>query len=402
MGLFDWSKKSSTVEVVKSVAPASAPIVFELLNNSGNKINTETISGQIAAYNKCVPVSVIINKKAKAITNARFYVVDNKDNIVENRSTEIDAMKHPNQYQDLSKFISMVEAYISVFGKCYLFKDDLGSLGFELYVVPNNIIQANKNLSGSSLIYTNNITDYTVTIGGRSIKFSKDEIFEINDLTFGFDTLSDACSRLASLNEIINTHIASYEAVNELMHNRGPLGIISFDSGGDLAGSKILYKDEVEDIQSKLSRYGTLRDQFKYIIANRAASFVPVSSNITDLDLTNTSNNCIKEIARAYDISPLILDIETPKYENLKQAEIDMYDNVISADAKNIMDKLNKIYGYEQYRVMPFFDHLSIYQLAKQQQAQSMATLMIALDKAVAMGLMTIEEAKKEYNRFTT
>lgn len=402
MGLFNWSKKSSAVEMVESVTPVSAPIVFEVLNNSVNKINTETTLGQIAAYNKCVPVSVIVNKKAKNITNARFFVVDNKDNIVENRTTEIDVMKHPNKYQDLSKFISMIEAYISVFGKCYLFKDGLGVLGFELYVVPNNIIKANANISGSSLNYINNITDYTVTIGGRSIRFSKDEIFEVNDLTFGFDTLSDTRSRLGALNEIINTHIASYEAVNELMHNRGPLGIISFDSGESLAGSKILFEDEVKDIQAKLNRYGTLRDQFKYIIANRSATFVPVSSTITDLDLTNTGNNCIKEIARAYDISPLVLDIESPKYENLKQAEIDMYDNVISADAKNIMDKLNKIYGYEQYRVMPFFDHLSIYQLAKQQQAQSMATLMIALDKAVVMGLMTIEEAKKEYNRFTT
>lgn len=401
-----WSKKGNGAEkVVDDRNVVNTPVNFFSTVNLGNsnKIDTTTVIGQIAAYDRCVPVSVIVDKKAQAVSNAKFYVVDKDGKTIDGRKTEIVAMSNPNRFQDLHNFVSMIQAYTSLFGKCYLYKEDLGSLGFELYIVPNGVIQANVNSRGQSLNYIENIIDYTVTIGGKSMKFTKEEIFEINDISYGFNTLGDVKSRLYPLGEIVNTYVASYEAINEMMHNRGALGIISFENK-DLSDmvADVRKKDEVDSIQAKLKSYGLSRNQFKFIISSRAANFTPISVPIKDLAITETQNGCIKEIARRYNISPLILDVETPKYENLAKAEIDFYDNAIIPETKNIMSKLNEIYSFDNYKVMPFFDHLSMYQLSKQQQAQSMSTLVVALDKAVAMGIMTIEEAKAEYNKFTT
>lgn len=384
--------------------PASATTkdILRLFGSDTHFIDTSTVLGQSLAFAGCSILTSIVTKKISAITSARFWVVDEEGNDVK-RPEIMERMKRPNQYQTLAEFVGMVEFFSQIYGKAYICKvQALGMEDFELYVVPNELVTERlKKLAVPTLAPLADVEGYIITLGGVQYDVTPENMTVVNDVTYSLNRLGCARSRLEALQKPINTFIAAYDAVNDLLWNRGMLGIISMKMNNpDLDTQMPATKSEKEGLREELNKYGILKGQLKYAITGYDVACVPVSSSISDLGVSDIQKNCKRDIAYTYQVPSLLLDIEGSTYANLSEAKLEFYNNDIIPASKNIMAAVNRIYGNKQYTVQAFYDHLDLFQEAKRQQAAGLTSLITALNQAVLAGLMTVDEAKDQINRY--
>lgn len=378
--------------------------LLQLFGKRCGEINTSTPEGQALAFASCSILTSIVTKKVSAIADARYWVQDAEGGDV-NKPEVLKRMQKPNQYQTLSEFVCMIEFFSQIFGKAYIVR--IAPVGFEdqfeLYVVPNLMVTENESIAGEiSFAPRSNIEDYTVSLGnGYQKTISKEDMFVVNDVTYSLNTMGGSVSRLVSLQYPINTFISSYDAVNELLVNRGMLGIISLMSDDPATALAIPQtKKDKQELEEALNKYGVLKDRLKYAITAFKASYVPISSTISDLGLTDIQRNCKKDIAYTYQVPSILLDVEGSTYSNFGEAKLEFYTNDIIPSARNIMSVVNRIYGNENPFVTPNFDHLELFQNAKRQQAAGMVSLVSALNQAVQTGLMSIADAQNELQKY--
>ena len=395
-------RKSLPVNDNGKVVNMSQRDIIDLFGSRADYINTLTPMGQARAFERCSILASIITKKVSAISDARYWVKDQEGNDVEGTDI-LDKMRNPNPYQTLPEFVCMVEFFSQIFGKAYIVKlDAIGTGAFELYVVPNILVTENEKLEQEiSFAPQSNIESYYINVNGLSFKVDTEHMFVVNDVTYSMNQMGGSVSRLAALQYPINTFVASYDAVNELLVNRGMLAIISMKAENPAVTMKMgATKEEKQELEQQLNRYGILRGKMKYAITGYDVACVPVSSSISDLGISEIQLNCKKDIAYTYQVPAIMLDMADSKYANLAQAKLDFYTNDIIPAAKNIMATMNRIYGNDKYTVQAFFDHLDLFQEAKRQQAAGMVSLVSALNQSMQSGLMNVQEAREQLDKF--
>lgn len=383
-------------------ATATTKDILRLFGSQAKYINTSKVLGQSLAFAGCSILTSIVTKKVSAITSARFWVVDEEGNDVK-RPEIMERMKQPNPYQTLSQFVGMIEFFSQIYGKAYICKvQALGMEDFELYVVPNELVTENlKTATIPTFAPLADVDSYTLTLNDVDYTVSPDDMFIVNDVTYSLNRMGGAVSRLESLEKPVNTFIASYEAVNELLWNRGMLGIISMKmSNPDLDTQMPATKSEKADLREQLNEYGVLRGQMKYAITGYDVACVPVSSSIADLGISDIQSGCKKDIAYTYQVPGIMLDMADSKYANLTEAKLDFYTNDIIPSSANIMDVMNRIHGNEQFKVLAFYDHLDVFQEAKRKQADGFTKMVASLISAMQSGLITRDEAREKYDKY--
>lgn len=410
MNLFGYEIRRKSNNTASNL-PASTlsyigvPQVFQGSTETVGTIDTRGKAGQAKAYALCSPLMSVISKKCAAIKNLRLAATTEDGEDIE-RPDAVRTISHPNSVQGIADFVAYIEAMTQIFGKAYIVRmESVGLPGaFELFVVPNLCVTGNAAISPAlSFMPDADIVDYTVTICGSSMKIAKEDMFIVRDASYDLNACGGNISRMVSLQKPVNTFVASYEAVHELMINRGMLAIISLTSGsGDIIRDSRLPETESEkkNIQQAFRKYGIRSDQFKYAITSMNAAVSPVSSTITDLGLTDVQKACKKEIADIYQVPSVLLDVEGSTYANAKEAKTILYNDAIIPEANNIFSVLNRIYGFEDFKVMPYYDHLELFQESKREQAAGMTNLVNALNNAVSGGLMTTEQAKTELLKY--
>jgi hypothetical protein len=410
MNLFGYEIRRKSNNTASNL-PASTlsyigvPQVFQGSTETVGTIDTRGKAGQAKAYALCSPLMSVISKKCAAIKNLRLAATTEDGEDIE-RPDAVRTISHPNSVQGIADFVAYIEAMTQIFGKAYIVRmESVGLPGaFELFVVPNLCVTENAAISPAlSFMPDADIVDYTVTICGSSMKIAKEDMFIVRDASYDLNACGGNISRMVSLQKPVNTFVASYEAVHELMINRGMLAIISLTSGsGDIIRDSRLPETESEkkNIQQAFRKYGIRSDQFKYAITSMNAAVSPVSSTITDLGLTDVQKACKKEIADIYQVPSVLLDVEGSTYANAKEAKTILYNDAIIPEANNIFSVLNRIYGFEDFKVMPYYDHLELFQESKREQAAGMTNLVNALNNAVSGGLMTTEQAKTELLKY--
>lgn len=410
MNLFGYEIRRKSNNTASNL-PASTlsyigvPPVFQGSTETVGTIDTRGKAGQAKAYALCSPLMSVISKKCAAIKNLRLAATTEDGEDIE-RPDAVRTISHPNSVQGIADFVAHIEVMTQIFGKAYIVRMESVGLpeAFELFVVPNLCVTENAAISPAlSFMPDADIVDYTVTICGSSMKIAKEDMFIVRDASYDLNACGGNISRMVSLQKPVNTFVASYEAVHELMINRGMLAIISLTSGsGDIIRDARLPETESEknNIQQAFRKYGIRADQFKYAITSMNAAVSPVSSTITDLGLTDVHKACKKEIADIYQVPSVLLDVEGSTYANAKEAKAILYNDAIIPEANNIFYVLNRIYGFEDFKVMPYYDHLELFQESKREQAAGMTNLVNALNNAVSGGLMTTEQAKTELLKY--
>lgn len=380
--------------------------LLRFLGMRDGRIDTTTKAGQALAFARCSILVAIITKKVSAMADARYWMQDSEGADIE-KPQEFARIMRPNQWQTLPELVCMAEFFSQIFGKAYIARIPVAGFKgeFELFVVPNIMVDEveRTSLTPSFAPYAS-IERYTIRFPmGAQIDVAPEDMFIVNDTTYALNCFGDSVSRMCSLADPINSFIASYEACNELLVNRGMLGIISLTSDigpAALTDAMPATKGDKDALKDELKKYGILRGFMKWAITSYKATFTPVSSNIKDLGTLEIQNSCKREIAYTYQVPSILLEIQGSTYANLGEAKLDFYTNDIIPSALNIARMVNKIYDFEDFGIVPKFDHLDLFQNAKRQQAAGLTALVSALNQAMQSGLMPEEQAREELNKY--
>lgn len=360
---------------------------------------------------RCGVLNSVLTKRVEYTRNAVWGLVDDKGGDVTDKNRKIlDAVLSPNAKQNLTDLVSDIRHMLDVYGRAYVVKSTAeGMSGSSLYVAPTPFVQVNTTtLPYMSFDAKDYVKSYTITINGRTLELSTDEVFVINDvlaqdsMRLGVADITQGFSRLEALEDNINTSKTAYNVQNELLENRGMLGIISL-LANDMSTLQSLAmpqtKEEKASLTEKLKNYGLGRGKEKYLLTGMDAKFTSVSASLQDLSTLDFQNANTRIIADAYGCPSILLDMEAAKFTNLEEAKLSFYTSTIIPSTQMIADHLTKILGLKGLKIVCYYDHLELFQSAKLKQAQAFAGLVSALGAAEDRGYVQREEAINEFNR---
>lgn len=374
------------------------------VNSNNVEIDTTTISGQYEALRRCSVLQEVILLRANAFGNLRIWAKDKYGKKVMNDTVYKDLKKlnYFNPKQDYRSFSNQVEIYASTFGVCFIYEQKV--IGFpdnsEFYIIPNWLISP-YDKSGHTPYFEQDIDYYQVDVFNGVVRLDKEEVHLIKDNSFNFNGYGYG-SRLTGLKEPISLLLSIGEMSTQLIADGGARGIIGQGARDiDMMISPFL-NDEKKHIQDELKKYGGLRNQYKYIVTKGTASYVPLTSRIVDMDLSNLDKRSVFKIFGSFGV-PKIYAADEPRFKAAPEGRKEFYTGTIvpeSIPRSQQLMKLKRIPERRDWEYYVDYSHLDFYQEMLQQSASAQLNASTALKNAIEGGFITADAAAGEFEYY--
>lgn len=379
---------------------------FWLFNQGGGvdyKFSYKGHDSSLTAYQKCAPLTAIINKKAQAYINGKTWILNTKGKAKGKEATGEVASKlrrllaKPNPLQSWVEFEAQQYIYQQLFGFCILLP--IKPVGFQnidatsIWNIPPYMvdIQETEKLffqSDTNGIIKQIILTYKNT---KSILQAKD-IYIFKDFTPSFHSLVVPESRICALEMPINNIIGAYESRNVLINYRGALGIISPDAK-DVGGPVPMKEDDKETLQNDFLRYGLRNQQWKFIISNASVKWSQMSIPTRDLMLFEEIEDDIMRICDAYNHPYYLMSsAKGATFSNLNDAKKLLYQDATIPESKSMYEQWNMLFDLSQYdlKLDKDYSHIAALQEDGQKEAAKRKSLNDALQIEFYHNMITL------------
>ena len=364
--------------------------------------NTVTIIGQTAAYNICPPVNGIINRKARAFTNGKWWVLDpdGKEASGPIATSIKKLLKQPNPLQSWNQFMAQAKVYEQAFGEVFVFA--IMPTGFTdkskikaLWILPNWIVDV--RLTGKHFLQTdiNEIIEgYDISVNGSLTPLARESVLHIRDINQNSLDVIRGQSRLASLQDPISNIVAAYEARNVLITRKGALGILS-NQTRDAAGSVPLKKEDKEDVQEEFKKYGLGKDQYQVIITNANLKWQPMTFPTRELMLFEEIEDDVRQIADNFDYPMYLLGFKAgTTFSNVGEAKKSLYQDAIIPEAEGWAEAFTTFFDGEKNKIQisVSYDHLEVLQQGEKEKADAFAAKVTANTPLLEKNIITLNQ----------
>jgi hypothetical protein len=384
---------------------------FWSLNQPGGidyKFSYTGHSSSLKAYEKCPPLTAIINKKAQSFINGKTFILDKKGKRKDKESTNEVARKlrsllsKPNPIQSQKEFEAQQYIYTMLFGWCLVvpFKP----VGFSnidaerLWNIPPSIINVEETKKNWLLAKSNAdiIKSIIISFGDQRTHIPVNDVYIIKDFTPSFKSSVFPESRVCSLEMPINNIIGAYESRNVLINYRGALGIISPDSK-DVGGPVPLKDDDKTELQNDFLRYGLSRTQWKFIISSASIKWSQMGVPTRDLMLFEEVEDSIMRICDSYGFPyPLIASNRTNNLggNNIGEAKKWLYQDATIPEADSFCEQWGNFFELDKHDlvIMKDFSHIAALQDDEQKKAQARKTRNEAYQTEFFMNVSTLNQ----------
>jgi len=180
-----------------------------------------------------------------------------------------------------------------------------------------------------------------------------------------------------------------------------PAGVFGSDSK-DAAGNVPLQPNEKDDLQERLENYSMARSKFQWVISNKSLQLRSTVVDLEKLKLYDDNRKSVENICAAIGVPIEIVGGKDVTFENKKQAERGMYQNIIIPSSAERIQAINRKLGTdsESWEVIGTYHHLPIFQENEKERGQAVSTLVTALNKALQDKAIDLEDYQKELARF--
>jgi hypothetical protein len=373
---------------------------------TGFSQDTRTVPGQITAYTKCPPVSTIINKKATAFRNGKWWILDRDGK--EAKGAEIEKIRallsRPNPLQTWNQFMIQAKVYEQACGEVFIIA--LFPVGFSksstatLWVVPNGIFKVKYSGKFYNQIQLSDIiTEYYIEANGQKTPIDAERVIHIKDIGVAMNNDPgehlNGQSRLVAQQEPVSNLLAAYEARNVLITRRGPNGILT-NNGKDVAGAIPLKEEDKAEIQSGFQKqYGLSKKQAQIIITGANLRWQAMSFATKDLMLFEEIEDDVRSIADAYDYPMFLLGFKDgTTFSNVGEAKKTLYQDAIIPEAAAWAEAFTRFFELDK-KGLKFeitFDHLEIFQQSDKERADALKSKVEANMPLLEKNLITLNE----------
>jgi len=366
-------------------------------------------------------VNGIISLKVSAFANGKLKIISKGTGEEVSRNEPlVRALMNPNQYQSQQEFLQQTKFYHEIFGNEILYF--LTPVGMPLNVKGLfSISPASVRITEDNSVPFFQTQDvrakYSYVWGGQTMDFPKDSIIHINRanvngqmLTIGTVTTEVTQADqshlwgipvMASHQANVRNLRAAYEARNVLIENRGALGILS-NGSTDGVGSMLPIDPKLKkELQDEYRRYGMTKGQMQIIMTSLNLKWQQMAIDTDKLKLFDECEADTRALCLGYGV-PYELIAAGQTYDNKLRAERQFYQNTIIPEAGEWCDAINRrveIAG-KSWEVSITYDHLPVFQDNVKERAQAMSLMAAAIEKLITNGVMTVEQAQVELQKF--
>jgi len=328
------------------------------VSKRGNWINVYNNTYLQECYLTNPIVNAVINIKADAWANMRYKIKDlSSGEIIP--IDEYDADKgvlrkllfKPNPRESGIEWRKAYKVNYAVFGNSYVYASvPIGAESFfdyKMISVMNNLPPANlkTEITGKWLEATELseiIKFYELTnIDGSKTELATNKVWQNNTTNIRLnENFTQGMSKLVALREPISNIFGAYETRNVMIYNRGALGFLSSDKAAEGLGSIALDDSEIDQVQSAMDKYGTMRGQYNHIVTPLPMKYVRMAMSVKDLMVFEEIESDAIAVSNAYGVPDILVKyyVKGATFENQAIAERKLYDSTIIPESTNILN----------------------------------------------------------------
>jgi hypothetical protein len=320
-------------------------------------------------------------------------------------------LDNPNFYQSNSDFIKEF-IWLKITNGTGVMRPIMPS-GFN--VTPEST-EAIYNLDNSKIKYPTNFTTpmFVDKADQETFKETKLEYvegtkktgLEIGDLMYFYDitngitgSLLQSPSRVRAIKPSISNIRLALEAQNVMLQTNGrELFAGQGAKGANTGMSTPMDSGDRNEIEGKLiHKYGMSAAKVRSIVTNQGVNWQSLHIALKELGLIEATGHNTSIIRAAFQIPETIwknYGESGDTFENKKEGEIEMIQNVAQPHMNDFVNTLNSFYGYEDNPLVATFDHVEAMQHIEDKKADKFLKISTAFKNLVAAGV-SVEEAQE-------
>lgn len=342
-------------------------------------------TSSLKAYQKCAPLTAIINKKAQAFINGRITLTNatgkgkGKEAMNDQANKLRKLLKQPNPLQGWKQFEAQAYIYQQLFGYTILLP--VKPVGYgnidatSLWNIPPFMVKIEET---KKLFYQSDVNGIIKHIILRykdteTVLQAKD-IYILKDFTPNFESLIIPESRICSLEMQINNIIGAYESRNTLINYRGAQGFLSQEK--DPLGNLPFEQKDKEQLQADFARYGLKRNQWQVIISSAMLKWQQMGYPTKDLMLFEEIDDDVQRICDAYNYPYRLLSSDKSNSlggSDVAQFKKLLYQDATIPEAESFYEQLDQFFDLDSYNLLIGKDFKHVPALQEDQLNQSQA-----------------------------
>lgn len=358
------------------------------------------------AYVHCPEVNAVIGRKARMFSKGQIRVVSKSTGgDAKNYEFLIKVIRNPNWFQAQREFVNQTKTFHEIFGNEYLFFDKPYGMPYKsvrnLYTLPPHLTTSETPQDKPFFMYGEPVIKYKFKWNNEVYDLDEGAVIQFNDNRVDMNPKNwvNGTSKLEALRTPINNIMAAYESRNVIIHNRGAAGFITPDAK-DLAGVTPFDGKDAEQLQDKFRDYGTLANQFQFIITPSPMRFESIgTNNPVNLGLFQETEADFQKICDQYGMDrDLFSNEKGATFENKKQGERSTYNNTIIPEFTEWVEGLNDIFTTKQdgWMLVADFSSVPVLQENLDERGRALKSAVEALSMALQTGGITPEQYIKE------
>ena len=364
-----------------------------------------TPQGKLEAMLACTPLYTVLDKLGSMMGRGTVYVADKNGNERPRYQGIRDLLLNPNPLQSFTPFIKQVEINLRLFGYCpiSLIRGIGGIAPKAMWIIPPELFHLE---STGKYLFQDREEDVVrqayVQWGGRRVNLEPWEYIVIHDGGMivpeyeGRDILFQTSTDC--LSQPVSNWVSSMSASHTLLVNGGPKGIVCGMGADEMGNTAIDAKDE-EEIREKFKRkYGLVGKDYPVLVTRKQLTWIPMDFDADKLKLHEEDSRCTASICNSIGLNPNLFN--DAKYDNQESAKKAAYQDVVIPDSVKIAEALTKAACLEGAQVKIDFSGVECLQANKEMEANTLVHAADALERLMASGLITPDEARIEIARY--
>ncbi len=357
-------------------------------------------------------LNAVINYRAWAQSLVELKVVSkitNKE--VSNSKPIVRVLKKPNYFQTQKELWRQAEIFRSIFGNEYNYflrptgmKNSFKAL---FTLPPQNIETKYPQISNPFYLNTEYPDEirYEYTWQGRKYLIDPEDVLHMNDnnVNMDWDNYLEGNSKLIPLTANIKNIRSAYEARNVIIENRGAIGILSNNSKDGIGSTLPMDPKEKEKLQKEMEKYGMLKRQWRFILTNLSLKWTQITTDMDKLKLFEETKEDFKMICAVFGVPYELLagGKEGLFGEDKEKAQVQFYQDTVIPATQERIQGFNEFLETENrsWQIVGTFDHLPIFQEDLRDRAETLDTLVNALNVALGDGAITVEDYRRELSK---
>ena len=368
-----------------------------------NNVNMDNPLERKDALKLVAPLSYVLSRVGSMASDGVPYVVDSKNNEIVNTEYEQirKVLNNPNPMQDFSQFLKCVHIYVKLYGFCpiYIVRATKKSPIVGLVPLPPETFKIESCPSVIEIGSGVKLGKASIEVDNHKIELEQDEYTIIHDGVFDVNNgVLEFYSPMSSLSEHVRNYAAQIKARGSLIINGGGKGIIHGNDTSEF-GNLELTPQEKEELNNEFKyKFGLVGQKYQILVTRAKVGWIPLSFDVSQLQLHEEDIACMKDIANAIGINPNLF-ISDSTFQNQEAVKKSAYQDVIVPDANRIARALTNILCTEGIKIKIDYSHVPCLQQDLSASALALKNMAIGLQTLKNMGLITNEEARIEISK---